>query len=127
MIVLDTDVLIAFFRKEDQNYQRAVELIKSIDEEAVITIITLSEFLTFIKKRDGGLKAKEKWENLKDADIKVLDINEFIEDIIYLIEKYQGLSFGDASSIVIMKRFSIGRIYSFDSDFDLVQGIQRIY
>ena len=127
MIIIDADVLIAFFRKEDQVHNRATELFNDIEESAGITTVTLSEVLTFIKGWDGGTRAKEVWNKIEAADIEVLEIKEVLEDIIYFIEKFDKISFGDASSIAITKKFNIQKIYSFDSDFDLVPGIQRIY
>jgi predicted nucleic acid-binding protein len=42
--------------------------------------------------------------------------------------KYGGkLSVADSVSIAIMKRRGIKKIISFDSDFDRVKGISRIY
>ncbi|QUO46911.1 PIN domain-containing protein [Halorubrum ruber] len=38
---------------------------------------------------------------------------------------YESLSFGDATIAVYMKREGIEYLYSFDDDFDAVQGITR--
>ncbi|MBS3067299.1 PIN domain-containing protein [Candidatus Micrarchaeota archaeon] len=127
MILLDADVLIAFFRDREEEHSKAVELVQGSEERGVITTIILSEIITVIKSRDGGKKSMETWEKIIESDIAVVEIKEGIEQIMYFVEKYDGLSFGDASNIIIMKKFNIEKIISFDSDFDLIPGIERIH
>lgn len=127
MIILDADVLIAFFRQEDQNHGRAVALLAAIGESAIMSVVTLSEVLTFIKSRDGGKKTRLVWEKIHESDIDILEISEVMEHIIGFVEKYDGMSFGDASSIALAKHLKIEKVASFDSHFDLVQGIYRIH
>ena len=45
-----------------------------------------------------------------------------------LVEKYldHSLSYTDAMSVIIMKRYNIKKIFSFDSDFELMRGIERV-
>ena len=127
MIVLDADFIVAFFRKEDENNIMAVKLMEEIEQDAILSIITLSEVITIIKSRDGSKRAAQVWEIIKNADIEILEVIGLLGQIYYFIEKYDSLSFGDASSVAIMKQRNISKIISFDSDFDLIPGIQRIY
>ncbi|MDO8554152.1 MAG: type II toxin-antitoxin system VapC family toxin [Candidatus Micrarchaeota archaeon] len=127
MILLDADFLIAYFRENDQQHNRAVEIMKSVNETTFVTTSIINEIFTYIKARDGGKKTREVWEWIKNSDIEIIEINRIIEEIIYYVEKFDGLSFGDASNIAIMKQLGIERIVSFDSDFDIIPGIRRIY
>ncbi len=45
-----------------------------------------------------------------------------------LVDKYldQQLSYTDAITIATMKRVRIKKVFSFDSDFDLFRGIERV-
>ena len=43
-----------------------------------------------------------------------------------LFETYEGLSFGDATIAAYMGREEIERLYSFDDDFDALDGITRL-
>lgn len=45
-----------------------------------------------------------------------------------LVEKYldQQFSYTDAITVALMKRVHIKKIFSFDSDFDLIRGIERV-
>lgn len=127
MLLLDADVLIAFFRESDQSHKRAVELIDAIDEQVIITTVILSEVLTFIKSRDGGKSAKTVWEKIRGADIEIIEITDNIDPIVSIMEKYDGLSFGDSSNIAMMQKSGLQKIISFDSDFDNFPGIERLH
>jgi len=43
-----------------------------------------------------------------------------------LFETYDGLSFGDATIAAYMQREGIEYLYSFDDDFDTLDGIMRL-
>ena len=103
MILLDADVLIAFFRELEP------------------------EILTFIKRRDGGSAVRAAWERIKEADIEILELGEQLEHIVSITEKYDWLSFGDASNVTLMNHLGIRKLLSFDSDFDTVSSVERIF
>lgn len=44
-----------------------------------------------------------------------------------LLEEYAGLSARDALHVAILRRHEIGRVMSFDTGFDQVEGIERIH
>lgn len=127
MFLLDASILISYFRENDENHKRAVELMQQLNDSCLITTLILSETITFIKKRDGSAKAKKIWKIISVSDIGIVDVKDYIEKIMYYVEKYQKLSFADAGNAAVMIEMGIVKIVSFDSDFDFVEGIERIY
>ena len=115
----------------DEHHARALELIKqSLDEKEkfLITDHVLDEAVTFINAKAGKNKAFEQGEKLlKSSDVTI----EYCspprsQAAMRLLGKIDGLSFCDALSAVVMRELGIKRIYSFDSDFDNIPGIERI-
>lgn len=61
------------------------------------------------------------------AQIIPIEENDRIEAS-KLVNKYldQQLSYTDAITVSVMKRARIKKVFSFDSDFDLIRGIERV-
>lgn len=114
--------------ESDENHKRALEIATSTIEKGVTSKFVLFELFTFIKKWESKEKVGGVWERLSKSDIKLVDIDfQELDDCIGILVKYDELSFCDASNIIIMKKYGLANIISFDSDFDLVPGIERIY
>lgn len=115
--------------KKDQWHQNAGEILPIIkNEEKIISELILSESVTLIGSL-FGVKTGLKLFNyiLDNHEIHYLDKN-LIFDAMEIFLKYNGtLSFADSVSVQIMKDLQIEKIVSFDSDFDKVKKIMRIY
>jgi len=63
---------------------------------------------------------------MESDNIHIVYMNEtqFIEGL-HIFTSYPHLSVVDATSITLMKSLNIQDIYSFDSDFDIIEGITR--
>ena len=134
MIFADSTFFIGLLRTQDQFHPRALELIRSFDnagERLIFTPHVLSEVTTFIKKRDGAKTARKKGlELLASPQIEVfIETKELLENALELMGKYETetFSFCDALSAAAMREVGIKNIVSFDSDFDLIKNIERIY
>ncbi len=128
-IFVDSSFIIANSRKEDESYERAVELNNSVSQNRVISDLILSETLTYIKFHDTPEKARELGQKLTSLDGTII-LLPTLNDILYAIEavgKYKKLSFCDAMTVAQMKNNGIMQILSFDADFDLIPGIERIH
>lgn len=129
MIFIDSSFFIAAMNKKDQWHQNAGEILPIIkNEEKIISELILSESVTLIGSL-FGVKTGLKLFNyiLDNHEIHYLDKN-LIFDAMEIFLKYNGtLSFADSVSVQIMKDLQIEKIVSFDSDFDKVKKIMRIY
>ena len=115
--------------KRDQWHKNALDLKELIeDQEILVTDLIISEVLTEIGNRHGGKKGDLLYKYFKD-NCKILYSNEDAFDAaeeIYL-NHVGKLSIPDSLSIHVMNELAINKIVSFDSDFDKVKGITRVF
>ena len=129
MIFVDSSYYIAIADTKDQWYEKALELSEYIESNInVVSSFIISEVVTEIGRRSGGKVAYNLYNYFTDnCEIIYIDRDLLVESMgIFL--KYDGtLSLADAASIAIMDNMKISEIVSFDSDFDKVDFINRIY
>jgi len=130
--LLDATVLIAATDQDDQDHERGFEILRSVDHgevpTGVITNDALLETLNFVHERKGH-----------EAAVDLLD--RFVRgahfELPYNPKKNYGLArslfrdsgrlnFGDSMQTAYMQSQGIEYIYSFDDDFDSVDGITRL-
>ena len=130
MIYIDSSFFIALMNEKDvKKHKRANELFPQLDKEDKITsVFMLSETITYLNSRIDTKKVRDFYEILLDT-VKIyypnpLEVDENIECVI----KYNSsASFADCYAAYIMNKLGITEIYSFDSDFDNMEGIIRIH
>lgn len=130
MIYVDSSFFIALINEKDNiKHERAVELFPQFDKENKITsVLMLSEIITYLNSRMDTKKVKEFYDIVIDT-VQIyypnaLEINENMA----CVKKYNGsASFADCYALYIMNKLGIEEIYSFDSDFDKMEGIVRIH
>ncbi len=129
MIFVDSTLIIAMVLTKDQCHKKAVQLIKEIDnKEKVISDLMVIESITSIGERSGGKEAINVFNYLQDNFTVISTDFEFLKSIKRQYLKYDGtLSIADTTAVEIMKNMEITQIASFDSDFDKVEGVVRVY
>lgn len=131
MILVDTNVFVAFLNKRDKNHQRAKEIVVKLLSGKYGSRYTISEVFTetatflFRKTRrmDGVAKAWDLIYSVEAALVQPLIIKkEDIDNAWLLFQKYatqkRPLSFVDCLLIAVSQSFEIDSIASFDSEFD---------
>jgi len=131
--VVDANILIDYKdTSPDTRHERAENIVYAIDRgdlpTARITNYVLLETLNWIHERqrhDIAVDLKTRLAN--SAGFKVVhcaqkDFHRAME----LFESYESLSFGDATIVAYMQRTGIENLYSFDDDFDGIEGITRL-
>ncbi len=132
MIFLDSSFIISSSCTAEENHEKAKQLFESAIESRETLVFTdhvLSEVVTLIRGRYNSKKAFEVGKSLLIAGrIEMIQPSrEDIEKAVAMVLKYQGFSFCDALTAVIMERNEIKKIVSFDSDFDSIKTIERIH
>jgi len=129
MILVDSSVFIALADRKDQWHTKALGLTDLLDHEPiVISDLIISEVLTVIGKRSGGKAGKQLYDYFIDNCRIIYADEKVLEGAIPVFVKYDGkLSVSDAISVHIMSLKNIQKILSFDSDFDKVEGLSRIF
>jgi predicted nucleic acid-binding protein len=128
MIFVDSCFYIALADKKDQWHTKARNLTKYVEnKETVISDLIISEVLTEMGKRSGGKKAHQIFEYFIDnCEIIYVNSDLLVESESHFLKFDGTLSLADAVSATIMLQKGIWDILSFDSDFDKVDGINRI-
>lgn len=129
MIFVDSSYFIAIVDKRDQWHKKSLKLSNYFkNKSVVVSSFIISEVITEIGKRSGGKAGYNLYNYFEDScDIVHIDKDRLAESMEVFL-KYDGtLSLADASSIVVMDMLRIKEIVSFDSDFDKVSHLCRIY
>lgn len=129
MIFLDSSFLIALFSQNDQWHEKAKKLYQKIsDSEFMITDHIISETVTMIGNKSGVLASFEVY-NFLISNLEVYPTSRKLYNkcMDYHITYNGKLSFVDCLSVAVMEKEKIYEIASFDSDFDKVIGIFRLY
>jgi len=132
MILLDTSFFVGTYRERDAYHQRAGEVFRQVSatgEELQVLESAVGETATFLRRNDGAKTASEKsLQILHSHDWKMLtpSVSE-VGEALTLLGKYGFSSYTDALNIAVMQSRGIKKIVSFDSEFDRVPGIKRIF
>lgn len=128
MIFADSSYFIALAREKDRWHRDAVKLAEEIKETLLISELIVSESITLVGSFEGGKAGKILYEYFLD-NCQIEFINEeILSTSMETFLRYDGsISLADAASIEVMKKNGIKKIISFDSDFDKVNEIKRIF
>ena len=117
---------------DDEHHDVAMRIVRGIDHgdlpTARVTDYVALETLNWIHSRKRHETAVETYERLnQSAGFEVLHAaQKDFAKAVNLFQTYAGLSFGDATIAAYMQREEIEYLYSFDDDFDTIQGITRL-
>lgn len=131
--VLDSNVLIDYKdTSSTSRHDRATELVHGIDSgdlpTARVTNYVLLESLNWIHERQRHDIAVDLRSRLSDsAGFELVHaVQKDFHRAVDLFETYERLAFGDATIVAYMERTDVEYLYSFDDDFDVVEGITRL-
>jgi len=131
--VVDSNILIDYKdTSQATRHERAEEIVYGIDSGALpttrVTNYVLLESLNWMHERQRHEIAVDLRSRLADsAGFEIVqcaqkDFHRAVE----LFESHSRLSFGDATIFAYMERTGIEYLYSFDDDFDGIEGIARL-
>ena len=131
MRFIDTNLFIRYFTRDDEEKAEDVlRLLKKVEknEEKVITsplvifeiVFTLGNY--YKVPREEIKKLVQPLLGLRGLR---LDFRDIFESALELYSQSK-LSFADAFNACFMRKREIKEIYSFDEDFDQVEGIKRV-
>jgi predicted nucleic acid-binding protein len=128
LIVADSSYFMALADRKDQWHHQAMAVKDRIPQEFEISTLTVSEAVTAVGYRAGGKAARTLYDYFID-NCSVETVDRRLLDLAMAVHlRFDGvLSVADSVSVALMNRDGIRRIVSFDSDFDKVRHIQRIF
>lgn len=130
--VVDTNVLIDFRDESSPRYDRATEIVHAIDRGKLptgrVTNYVVLETLNWLHSRHRHDLAIDTYRRLnRSTGFEVVHAAQ--KDFASAVDRFEndeGLAFGDATIAAYMDRAGIEFLYSFDDDFDAVDGITRL-
>lgn len=122
-ILVDSDVFVAFVKKNDFNHNQAKELFKKLKDKKVVFVTSnyiFSEVVTVLSQRVNHKIAIAFIENIKSSRSFILTkwVDENLEELAIDIFKQQtskNVSFVDCTNMALMDYYNVGAIFSFDS------------
>ena len=128
--MVDSNYFIALLNKKERHHKRACELYEKIFSQKVriVPLLFLSEAVASVNDKLGGQMAMDLFDALEnDFKIYYPTESDIAESMRYVL-RYDGeLSLADSLAVYLMKKYDMTYIYSFDSDFDKIEGIVRVY
>lgn len=116
--------------ERDANYENARKIIKRVfgdpSVKVCVTDYVVLEVVNFLLRKtcpDHAFKTLDMFENHERIDTFFVDSNTFRESS-EIAKKFK-ISLTDASLVSLMKSTGIKTIYSFESGFDRVKGLER--
>jgi len=129
-ILIDTSAIYALLNKSDsrhQEAQEALEVLNGEEHKLFVCNLTIYESFTRLRYDVGWDVAAELWRFLSITKPNYIEFQRSNEEDTYkLLSNYRGikLSYHDAGCSVLMLKHRIGRIFSFDDDFNCL-GFER--
>ena len=128
MIFGDASYFIALSNKGDRWHVDALRIAGKLRDSIFVTDLVVAESVTQVGSRVGIKAGKTLFQYFRD-DCRIAYIGEdLLDDAMERWQTYGGkLSVSDAASLAVMARERLSKILSFDSDFDMVRGIERLH
>ena len=125
---VDSSYWVAISDEKDQWHPRARALIGKVEIGAKLLDVTASEALTIVGSRRGGKPAQKLYQVFLDSCSVIFLDGDLLESAMERHLGYDGrLSVADCATVEAMVRANDRAILSFDSDFDMVKGLDRIH
>ena len=128
MIFLDSTYLIGVILKKDTYTERALQL-KSVlkNERKLINNTVFTEVMNSLTATNSTYDADELTGLLLSYEIDFLGPDDYAEAASLYKHYNHAVNFSDCTILQTMIKNKVNTIVSFDSDFDKIKGIHRIY
>ena len=128
MIFLDSTYFIGLILKNDSLYYKS-HLLKSYldDENKIINNTVFNEVLNSVTSNNSNYDLNHIKRFFFSFNIDFLTSDDYL-DSFDIFEYYNfSVNFSDCTILNTMQNYNINQIASFDSDFDKIKGVKRIY
>lgn len=124
----DASYFIGILDARDQWHLAAIKLAGAVTGRLRVTDVAMGETITLVGARSGGKGARQAYNLFLDAcDIVWTGPTEFEQAMHYHTRHDGRLSTSDCLTVAAMVAARDSQVLSFDSDFDLIRGIERLH
>ena len=96
-------------------------------EKVITSVVQISEVSNVLEARASNKVAREIIESiLLNENIDIQEVNKGLYAASLELAKIHDIGINDCVALAVMQTNSIKEIYSFDTDFDKIEGIKRI-
>ena len=128
MIFLDSTYLIGVILKKDTFTEKALKLKPVLkNERKLINNTVFTEVMNSLRATNSTYDADELVELLLSYEIDFLGPDDYVEAVASYKHYNHAINFSDCTILQTMIKNGVTTIVSFDSDFDKIKGINRIY
>jgi len=127
-LFIDSSAWISFLIPTDSNYLKSVAIFQSFTKETRIftSLFVIDEIITKIRRTLDQNETNKFYRQLtileKKKAVRILAVGKaIVTQAINLLQKYptpNTLTLTDATNIVLMKKFKISALFTFDRDFN---------
>jgi uncharacterized protein len=127
-VFVDTSYLVGLADRKDQWHEDARRIAKRVPKHPRLTNLVVVEAVTIVGNRSGGKPARTLYDYFVD-ECDVIFVNRaLLDSAIVQHTRFDGaLSLADCATVAAMTAASETDLVSFDSDFDKVAGVNRLY
>lgn len=131
-ILVDSDAFVGRFYPDDKHHQRALQLFSKLeqaDKTLTTTSMVLAETATVLSHRSGQVLARKFLEVIKRSRLPTIHIDERLHSETYELfcaQEKKGTSFTDCANVVVMQRFKVPTIFSFDKAYPKQFGVSLV-
>ena len=125
ILFVDASFLIALFHIKDDFHSRAKLIVKQIERESSLSLLTsnivIAEVVNYIFRRKGAILAKKFLKAFKKGRIREVFITPETYTKAYKLlfrqKSKKGLNLFDCFHLAVMKELGVKKILTFDKDF----------
>lgn len=129
-ILVDSDAFVAWFKADDIFHPNVKAIFTQIEQERLVTATTslvVAETATILSNRVGQSLAYTFLDFVEQ--LPVIHVSEDIQKealTLFREQAVKGTSVVDCANVVVMRHFSIPRIFSFDKAYSKKFGLEKI-
>lgn len=131
-LLVDSDAFVGRFFPKDGHHQKALSLFHKQEKMGIAlttTSMVIAESATVLSHRTGQDVATKFLEIIERSKLAVIHIDTKLQQEAYRVFKAQskrGTSVTDCANVVVMQRFQIPKIFSFDKAYEKQFGLQML-
>lgn len=132
-VLVDSDAFVGRFYADDTHYQHSRTIFQQLREQRkrlVTTSFVVAETATVLSHRNGqNLARKFLAEFIGKGNIDVIHITETLQQeaaSLFVAQGQRGTSMTDCANVVVMQKFNIPTIFSFDKVYTKQFGLKTV-